>query len=229
MEGESDIPASTAGLIVSFAVFVAFSAVAVITAAPSLATPMVGIAKLTELCPAGIVTEGGTVAPPIDDFNWTRMPPDGAIPVSPTVAEELAPPARFLGCNVTVASAGASTETVTVLDCPLSVPEMVADFVSPIADVEIGNEPDFVPLAMYTVAGTTRKDWLEANVTASSGTLTALDNLMVPMADVPPTRFEGETVIEVIVCENPMQAKREAAIQVSTFIGDLKKDILTPA
>ena len=148
MEGERDSPASTAGLILRFAVFVAFRAVAAMMAETSLATPKVGMGKLTELSPAGIVTEDGTDAVPTDDLSWTMMPPAGAIPVSPTVAAELAPPARFLGCNVTLASAGASTVTVTFLDSPLTVPEMVADFVSAIADVEMGKVPDFVPPAM---------------------------------------------------------------------------------
>ena len=66
-------------------------------------------------------------------------------------------------------------------------------------------------------------------MTASSGTLTALDSLMVPMADVPPTRFVGDTVIEVIVCEKPTQAKSDAAIQVSTFTGNRRRSILRPA
>ena len=116
VEGASDIPARIAGLMESVAVLVAFRAVAEIVAEANFVTPKVAIGKLTELCPAGMVTKDGTVAAVLEDFNWTTTPPDGAVPVRLTVAAELSPPARLLGSRVMDSRAGASTVTVTFLE-----------------------------------------------------------------------------------------------------------------
>jgi hypothetical protein len=71
-------------------------------------TPPVVTVKLAEVCPAGIVTEAGTVASDVSELlRLTVMPPAGAGPLIVAVPVELLPPSTELGEKVMLVTVGA--------------------------------------------------------------------------------------------------------------------------
>jgi len=101
------IDASAAGVMVSVAFWLIPAKVAVITALVCEFTPMVVTVKVTELFPAGTVTEAGTVAAIFPLESVTFVPAGPAPPVSVTVPVDGLPPSTVVGLKVSEANVAA--------------------------------------------------------------------------------------------------------------------------
>lgn len=89
-----------------------FPRVAVITTAVLLRTnPLVRIAKVALVAPAGTATLLGTIMKELLETSPTTEPPEGAAPLKVTVPVDIPPFAMVVGLNV-------SNETVSPLHVP---------------------------------------------------------------------------------------------------------------
>ena len=89
------------GLTVRLAVFETPLSVAVMVAELAEATATVPTAKVAVDCPAGTVTDAGTVTPWLLDWSDTTIPPVGAELDNVIVPTELEPPVTEMGFKLT--------------------------------------------------------------------------------------------------------------------------------
>jgi len=96
---------STASVIVNVAVGDFPLRLAVMTDVVDELTPVVVTVNVALDCPAGTVTDGGTLAGELLLVNATETPPDAAGPFKVTVPVELDPPTTEVGFKVTLMGA----------------------------------------------------------------------------------------------------------------------------
>jgi len=133
----------------------------------SAATGRVVTTKAILREPAGINTVAGGFAAETFEERAIVSPPEGAALPIVRVPVTLPPPFTLAGVTVNPVIFGASTVTfVAILVAPV-VPVTVATVFVPTGRVVVVNDPDVLPFATVTEAGTGAAAVVDANVTVS--------------------------------------------------------------
>jgi hypothetical protein len=188
---------STAASIVRAAVFVTEPALIVIVADVFVDTGLVVIGNVTDVLPAGIVTEPGTPAEGELLDRSRANPPLGAGPLIVTVQLDDVPPMTVVGLRLTEVTTGASTVTVAVfVTCP-SVAEIVAVTLEATASVFTVKVADVAPAATVTADGTVASGELLDKFIGTPPVGAAETIVTVPVDNVPPVPELGLTETEL--------------------------------
>jgi hypothetical protein len=116
----------TAGVIVRVAVLEVGPRSAVMLTAVCEATPVVVIVNVTDVFPAGTVTNAGTDAAPLLLVRFSETPPVGAAVPRVIVPVEVLPPNTEVGLRLSPVTAGGLMVKLADSDTPLRLPEIVA-------------------------------------------------------------------------------------------------------
>ena len=172
-------------------------------------TVCVRILKPCRSVPAGIVSEGGTVASLLPADRPSTRPPDGAFPVSTTVPIDALPPETDPGLSNKLLSTGANTVTTALATLPpplmgrtepsAACPAVPAATITGVSDgtgaVLIVNVADDPPGATVTEAGTDAAVELAVSFIEKPPLAGAMPSrLAVPVALSPPMSFDGVIV-----------------------------------
>lgn len=157
------------------------------------------IEKVAEVAPAVTVTTAGTVAADVLlEFSVTKIPPDGATPLSVTVPVEAVPPVTVVGYSDTPITAGAEMVSDAALD---EVPN--AAVIVAIVDVDTGleliaNAAEVEPAGTVTVVGTVAAAEFELKAIAYPPLGAGPPIVTVPEEDAPPMTLVGLTETALI-------------------------------
>ena len=120
-------------------------------------TLTVVIVNVTDVAPAGTVTETGTLAETLELVSVTTTPPDGAAPLRVTVPVTPAPPTTDTGFTVTDLSETEAAAGFTVSAAVFETPPLVAVIVTAVTAVTVVvvtlNVAVVDPAATVTLAG----------------------------------------------------------------------------
>jgi len=184
--------------IVSTAVFVTPPCEADMVAVVDSVTFTVLTVKVTEVRPAGMVTDFGRVAADWLLDRATTSPPVGAAPLRVTVPVEDLPPATLVGLNVRDVSVGGLTVSDAVCELPFRVPVIVAWVaVATAVDLTVKFAVLF-PDATVTDAGTVTAFWLLDSLTTKPAFGAGPESVKVPVAEAPPSTEDGLTLTDWI-------------------------------
>jgi len=151
--GERVKAPTSAGVIVSFAVFEDVPSFAVTVAELLDATPVDEIRNCAEEAPGGTVTLTGTITSLFDDVSVTEAPTLGAIPVNVTVPIETSPPTTAVGDSVSDLTVAAVNVKPAVREVPPPDAVNFADCVFGTPAVAIENVAFDAPATTVTVGG----------------------------------------------------------------------------
>lgn len=171
---------------------------AVMLAVAALGPAVVETVKVAEVCPAGIVTDGVTVAAPLSDDKVTRTPPVGAGAPRVTVPVEVWPPDTEVGFKVsplmvpvTVPEVVNDKAAVIVLADVAVMLAVVGDATAAVATVKVA---EVCPAGIVTETGTVADPLDEANVTRTPPAAAGALNVTVPVDVPPPATLVGFSV-----------------------------------
>jgi len=170
---------------------------ALIVAPVCVATAVVDTVKFAIVCPAGTVTDAGTLAAELLLVSATFAPPDGATPFKVTVPVDI-PPFQTVD--------GLRTSDPMIVGWTVSVAETVFAKAAEIVAVDWEVMPCVVtvkvalvcPAAMLTVLGTTAKEPLLVKLISTPAGGAGDAKVTVPVDDVPPATVVGSSVNDEI-------------------------------
>ena len=166
-----------------------------VTLAVSLAfTPTVDTGNVAEVFPDGTVTDAGTDASLLSNFNETMIPlgPAGSLRV--TVPVDDPPPITLEGFRETDISFAGVTVNVAVREIAFKLAVIKAGVCVLTGIVEIVKVALEAPGEKVTVAGTTAANFPLNRVTDVPAAAAGPDRVTVPVDGFPPTRVTGLSV-----------------------------------
>jgi hypothetical protein len=194
-------------------------------------TAFVATLKVTELDPAGTVTDLGTVAFVEPEERATDIPEPAAIPLSETVPIALFPPTRLGGETlIDESEAGFRVSFADGLAVPY-VAVIVTDSVLATPLDETTNVVELEPAGTTTELGTDASLLPELKVTAIPLLGAGPFSVTVPTAEVPPAMLVGaiETPVRVggTTVKAPVAVVVSRVAEILTEVDPLTEDVVT--